>query len=100
LNVSNDGSPARIADNSETAFDLSLCSPYISLKFDWSVSQSPLNSDHCPIIIETLDSPPEPHLPSWSLIQADWHNFSSSTAWQNLPSVDVNNVHLIFDLYE
>ena len=56
----NDGSPTRIADNSETAFDLSLCSPSISFNFDWSVFKSPLDSDHCPVIIETQDSPHEP----------------------------------------
>ena len=100
FNILNNGSPARIADNNETAIDLSLRSPSISLSFDWSVFKSPLDREHCPIIIETQDSPPEPHLLSWNLKQADWHKFSSSTAWQNLPSVDINNVNLISDLYE
>ena len=35
LNILNDGSPTRIADNSDTAIDLSLCSPSISFNFDW-----------------------------------------------------------------
>ena len=96
----NDCSPTRIADNSETAIDLSFCSLSISFNFDWSVSRSPLDSDHCPIMIATQDSPPEPRLPSWNLKHADWHNLSTSTAWHNLSSVDLNNLDLISDLYD
>ena len=83
LNILNDGSPTRIADSSDTAIDLSLCSPSISFNFDWSVFKSPLDSDHCPIIIETQDSPPEPLLPPWNLKRTDWFKFSSLSAWQN-----------------
>ena len=102
LNALNDDSPTRIANNSETAIDLSLCSPSLSLNFDWSVFQSPLDSNHCSIIIETQDRPSDPPLPftSWNLKQADWLKFSSATAWQYLPVVDVNNIYLISDLYE
>ena len=46
LNVMNDSSPTTTANNSETAIDLSFCSPSISFNFDWSVSRSPLDSDH------------------------------------------------------
>ena len=47
LNIWNDGSPTRIADNSETAIDLPLCSPSISFKFSncniYSSRSHPLN---------------------------------------------------------
>ena len=64
LNILNDGSPTRIAISSETAIDLSFCSPSIFFRFDWSVYGSPLVSDHCPVIIETDDITPEPSPPS------------------------------------
>ena len=79
LMVLNDGSPTRIADNSETTIDLSLCYPSISFNFDWSVFQSALDSDHCPVVVEIQDNSSVPLLPSWNLKRADWHKFSSST---------------------
>ena len=35
MNLLNDGSPSRITQNSETAINLSICSPSIAMKFNW-----------------------------------------------------------------
>ena len=47
----NTGEPTRISSHSSTAIDLSLCSAGLSMDLAWNVLESPLDSDHCPIVI-------------------------------------------------
>ena len=56
LIILNDGSPTRITLTSETAIDLTMCSPNLWSSVEWSVLITLLNSDHCVISIE-LESP-------------------------------------------
>jgi hypothetical protein len=51
LNILNTGQPTRIASGSETAIDLSICSPQLQSGLNWNVYSTPLGSDHCPIYI-------------------------------------------------
>ena len=56
----NNGTITRIPDSIReraSAIDLSLCSPCICLKMDWSVLDDPLGSDHLPIHITYDNSP-------------------------------------------
>ena len=45
------GVPTRIAYRAETAIDVTMCSASIAASFDWSISASPGDSDHCPIVL-------------------------------------------------
>ena len=76
LVILNDERPTRIGYNSESIIDLSLCSPSISLELDWNILDTPLDSDHCPIIIKLPDNHTPPHGTSWNLKNANWEIFS------------------------
>ena len=99
LVILNDSNPTRIGYNSETIIDLSLCSPAISLNFDWSVLSTPLDSDHCPIIIKLPDADPPPPTTSWNIKNANWDIFTNCPAWDNLPPVEGDNDYLLDDFY-
>ena len=90
LTLLNDGRPTRVDGNSESAIDLSLCSPNISDLVEWNVLDSPGPSDHCPIILkiigernEQLDNVME----HWNTKKADWMTYEKSKVWNNLPPI-------------
>ena len=56
INVMNNGAPARIVYNSETAIDLTLCTASIAADIHWSVAASPGDSDHCPIFLSSEEA--------------------------------------------
>ena len=60
-----------------SSIDLSLCHPSIFLDYDWSVCEDQHESDHFPIIIESLQHSSEDHNPKWKLNKADWDLFHS-----------------------
>ena len=64
--------------NTESAIDLSLCSPLLGTWFDWSVDGDIHNSDHYPIFLKTTFEPDEvpSFIPRWKLDKADWQQFS------------------------
>ena len=96
----NDGSPTRTTHNSHSAIDLTFCTASIALEFDWRVHKSPLFSDHNPILIDiqtTEDNPIETQ--SWNLKKANWDLYTSSSAWDNLPPLELDNEELVSDLY-
>ena len=68
-----------LAHNTESAIDLSICSPQICPLFEWSVDCDIRHSDHYPIQIKTtfrLDSDTvSSFLPRWNLKRADWDRF-------------------------
>ena len=51
MNIINNGSPTWLLYETESAIDLSVFSPQIEAEFQWSVLASPVDSDHCPIVI-------------------------------------------------
>ena len=101
LVVLNDGTPTRIGYHSESAIDLSFCSPRLSPELQWSILNSPGDSDHCPVIIECLDRLDASDVTaSWNIKKANWDLFFSSAAWQHLPDPLPNdNAIILEDLY-
>ena len=65
--------------NTESAIDLSICSPQICTLFDWSVDCDIHHSDHYPIKINTTFDPHGDEVtnfvPRWNLRRADWAKF-------------------------
>lgn len=68
-----------LSHNSESAIDLSICSPQLSVLFEWSVDSDIYNSDHYPIKLQTTFSPEDDEVrgsvPRWNLQRADWVKF-------------------------
>ena len=51
-------------------------------------------------MIETLYALSDPSSPSWLVKKTDWHVFSRSKAWDDLPTVEtINREELTIDLY-
>ena len=76
----NDDQPTyfSLSHNTETAIDLSLCSPVLGTWFDWSVDCDIYNSDHYPIFLKTTfhaEGSPS-FFPRWNLNKADWNKFT------------------------
>ena len=68
-----------LAHNSESAIDISICSPQVATYFDWSVDCDIHHSDHYPIKLQTTfpsnnDATPA-FFPRWNLKKADWTKF-------------------------
>ena len=65
--------------NSESAIDLSICSPEISTLFEWSIDGDVYHSDHYPIKIRTTfrqgADDVTNFVPRWNLHKADWTKF-------------------------
>lgn len=106
VNILNDGTPTRITHISETAIDLTLCSPVLTPVLQWTVAESPGDSDHCPIVISLAGAQQTPSNPSarWNVGRADWDTYQSSDAWRHLPDTDtINTIEsglLLADLYK
>ena len=68
-----------LPSGTETAIDLSICSPGIGTLFDWTVDSDIYNSDHFPIKLFTTFSPHDDDitsfLPRWNLNKANWIKF-------------------------
>ena len=68
-----------LTHNSESAIDLSICSPQIATLFDWSVDSDIHHSDHYPIKIYTTFSTDHDatisSVPRWNLKKANWEKF-------------------------
>ena len=99
----NNGAPTCIVGNPETAIDLTICTAAIEACFHWRVSESPGDSDHCPIFITYEDernSPAGDDSNNWSIKGALWKFYESSTAWDDIPRELGNNCEeLVVDIY-
>ena len=54
LIIMNNGAPTKIGFNTETCFDLTVTSPTLGPYLEWTVTSSPFDSDHIPIIVSVL----------------------------------------------
>lgn len=80
--ILNDGSPTKInrPTQNKSAIDLSVASPNLVSKLNWSVLPDPLGSDHFPILLQyNTNYTPQNISPStrWNVASADWTLFSS-----------------------
>ena len=84
LNLLGEGRPTGASGSSSSAVDLTLVSPQLRPLLDWSVSGSPLGSDHCLINMEQhIDiSNCEPPGAVLNIRKAIWTNFGNHTAWE------------------
>ena len=58
-----------------SSLDLSLCHPSLCLDYEWSVCEDQHGSDHFPILIESVQTHDEDHIPKWKLHKANWDLF-------------------------
>ena len=98
LIVMNNGAPTHPNTLTDSAIDLSLCSPLVSEDFEWNTLPSVLDSDHFPIILTTHTSFPHPS-PIRVMGKADWFAYETSEAWESLPQAIVHNEEALEDLY-
>ena len=77
----NDGSPTRhdTFHGTDSAIDLSICTPSLRLDYQWSVDENDHGSDHWPIHLNYSRNIPSPCLPKWKTGEADWKSFNEST---------------------
>ena len=80
LVVLNTGLPTffSLSHNTESAIDLSLCSPRLGTWFEWNVDSDIHDSDHYPIYLTTTfqhNGTPS-YIPRWKLSEADWTKFT------------------------
>ena len=71
LNILNNGAPTRIWGNSETAMDLSICTPRLQTTSEWTTFDSPRDGDHCPVLITMTDKPAQRR----DYRKIDWEKF-------------------------
>ena len=101
VHIMNDGTPTRIGYQSETAIDLSLCSPELNAYFQWSFFSSPGGSDYCAIIIRYGEEEGATGKSCWNMKQANWDIFRGSDAWKTLPEEDNRDCAVsLADFYE
>ena len=89
LNILNSGQSTRISYGTESAIDLTICSPILQSELVWSALSSPGSSDHCPIITTVLcpnrtDNSSE----TWKMSEAQWDQYSRNPVWNNLPNLN------------
>ena len=51
INILNNGAPARISYDTETAMDSTRCASHLEIDLHWSIFTSTWDSDHCPIFV-------------------------------------------------
>ena len=59
-----------------TSIDLSVCTSNSLLDFTWRVLPDLYESDHFPILLESVDSEPRSRPPRWRLDWSDWQRFT------------------------
>ena len=97
----NNEAPTRILYNTESALDLSICSPIVDTDFNWTVLSSPGDSDHCPIIITYNEVRDENTTGGWDIKRARWDLYETSEVWNNLADCQqASDSDLLTDLYE
>ena len=62
-----------------------MCSLQLETNIEWEVMSSPLDSDHCPIMLNMYERLNEE---KFNFLRANWQAYSSHSIWKNLPSID------------
>ena len=110
LVILNDGSPTHFDINNGTlsCIDLTITSPSIASKSQWSVHHSTLGSDHYPIqtILQLhstsspdINSLPPPHPPRWSFPKANWNLYKEILSTLKLEDIINNDVQELYDSF-
>ena len=103
LNILNTGIATRQGyNNSETAIDLTICSPQIQPLLKWDVYPTPRASDHFPILISILGSEKR-DIPTFrNFKKADWLLYENHQTWNEIPQEfpKENLRRTVDDLYE
>ena len=55
LNILNNGAPTMVGFQTESATDLTPCTPDLAAVTEWNIYTSPLDSNHCPAIVTILN---------------------------------------------
>ena len=55
LIIMNTGAPTRVGFNTETCIDLTVASPTLGPYLEWTVTSSPCDGDHIPIIVSVME---------------------------------------------
>ena len=78
-----------LSHNSESAIDLSICSPQLCNLFEWSVDSDIRNSDHFPIKIQTTfntgNDATTSFIPRYNLNKANWVQFQALSNFNQEP---------------
>ena len=99
LNVLNTGTPTFPGSANGSIIDLTITTPDISSRFEWSTGPSLLSSDHFPIFISTYFPSPHP-TPIRLTKKANWGTYKHSKAWNNINWSNLSNEEIIADLYD
>ncbi|KXJ69166.1 hypothetical protein RP20_CCG028398 [Aedes albopictus] len=81
--VLNNGSHTRIdpVTGNTQALDVSLCSTSVATKFNWKTLTDSSDSDHLPIVIDTMDAVNALHSRAkWLYAKANWERFEDLTS--------------------
>lgn len=105
LCILNDGSPTRRvlpSQNSNSAVDLSLCSPQLAVNFSWKALSNSYGSDHFPILISSLNTSPRnivnpSSLLRYNLTNADWSEYYNTVENEILRVNDDGNIQLLYE---
>ena len=75
ITLMNGGSFTRhdVFHNTNSAIDLSICSPSLRLVYQWSVNEDVHGSDHWPIYLKYVRNIPSSCLPKWKTSEGDWN---------------------------
>ena len=97
--IMNNGLPTRFDTYSgnTSALDLTLCSPQLQARFDWTTEDETHGSDHFPIIISTENAPSHKR-PTFIEKKADWTEFYERTriADEPMENTSVSNCVALF----
>jgi len=100
LMLLNNGCATRIGLDSETAIDLSICSPNLAADCQWQVLPSPRDSDHCPILVDIVNN--NPTEPSSAVFRnhkkTNWDTYVRHPAWHETLDEDEISQQLPEDL--
>ena len=98
LNVLNTGTPTHPGRINDSIIDLTITTPDIASRFEWSTGPSLLSSDHFPIFISTYLPSPHPS-PIRLTKKANWGIYKDSKIWNNINWTNLTNEEIILDLY-
>ena len=91
--IMNTGLPTRVDTYSgnTTVLDLTLCSPQLQARFDWTTEDETHGSDHYPIIISTENTPFRKR-PTFIEERADWSAFREQTSIDEDEIDNIDNI--------